>query len=72
MSEINLFHELCVTVLDEREQRPPIEVSQLVGISLAEMKLYDIADQTTINRALKKLGAEREKLKKEIKENGVT
>ena len=68
MSEINLFHELCVTVLDEREARFPVEVSQLVGISFAERKLYDIADQTTIDRVLKKLGAEREKLKLEIKE----
>ena len=68
MSEIDLFHELCVTVLDEREAAEPITVTTLFALTSAERKLYDMADQTTIDRVLKKLGAEREKLKREIKE----
>ena len=69
MSEINLFQELCVTVLDEREAAEPITFSQTVDLTPAERKLRDIADWTTIDRVLKKMGAEREKLKHEIKES---
>ena len=59
MNELNLFNELCITVLDEREAAEPIVMSCLVMMTPAEIKLYDIADDTTVNRALKILQAQR-------------
>ena len=72
MKELNLFHELCETVLDdrdriiEREQKHGITASHLVCIGRTAFgRLCQIADDATIDRCLEKLRKERKKCARE-------
>ncbi|KKM18618.1 hypothetical protein LCGC14_1663900 [marine sediment metagenome] len=72
MKELNLFHELCKTTIDdedriiEQEQKHGITASHLVNIGGSALsKLFQIADVVTIDRCLEKLRKERKKCARE-------
>ncbi len=72
MKELNLFHELCETAIDDEDRviayelKHGITASHLIGIGgMALSKLFQIADSVTLDRCLEKLRKERKKCVRE-------
>ena len=72
MKELNLFHELCKTTIDdedriiEQELKYGITASHLADMGgMALSKLLQIADSVTLDRCLEKLRKERKKCARE-------
>ncbi len=61
MKEHNVFHELCVTHLDEVERRGAALMEKCNNTTQAFSYLSQMADQTTLYRVLDNMRAERKR-----------